>query len=168
MRRIIIRIAFSLLVASSHGKLLAQKGHGKMGGAGVDATPPAAVHGSNNTSTHTAGASQLSVSDRISNNTGLSTRIQPLIPAGMTLQAASAGFRNQGQFIAALHVSHNLNIPFDHLKAKLTGPNAESLGKAIHDLRPNLDKHTVKSDVKVAHRQAEADLKASSAAHTSS
>ena len=167
MRRIIIRIAFSLLVASSHGKLFAQKGHGKMGGAGVDATPPSAVHGSNNTSTH-SGASQLSVGDRISNNTGLSTRIQPLIPAGMTLQTASAGFKNQGLFIAALHVSHNLNIPFDQLKAKLTGPGAESLGKAIHDLRPNLDKHTVKSDVKVAHRQAEADLKASSAAHTSS
>src|SRR5439155_26462097 len=40
----------------------------------------------------------------------------------LTLQAASAGFKNQGQFIAALHVSHNLNIPFDQLKAKLTGP----------------------------------------------
>ena len=126
MRRLIIYIAFSLLVASSHGRLLAQKGQGKMGGAGVDATPPAATRGSNHTSTHTAGASQLSVGDRISNNTGLSTRIQPLIPTGMTLQAASAGFKNQGQFIAALHVSHNLNIPFDQLKAKLTGPGAES------------------------------------------
>ena len=122
MRRLIIYIAFSLLVASSHGRLLAQKGQGKMGGAGVDATPPAATRGSNHTSTHTAGASQLSVGDRISNNTGLSTRIQPLIPTGMTLQAASAGFKNQGQFIAALHVSHNLNIPFDQLKAKLTRP----------------------------------------------
>ena len=84
----------------------------------------------------------------------------------MTLQTASAGFKNQGLFIAALHVSHNLNIPFDQLKAKLTGPGAESLGKAIHDLRPNLNKHTVKSDVKLAHQQAETDLRASSTTHT--
>ena len=28
----------------------------------------------------------------------------------------ASGFKSQGQFIAALHVSHNLNIPFDQLK----------------------------------------------------
>jgi hypothetical protein len=39
----------------------------------------------------------------------------------MTLNAASEGFRNQGQFLAALHVSKNLNIPFKDLKAAMLG-----------------------------------------------
>jgi hypothetical protein len=39
----------------------------------------------------------------------------------MTLDRASAGFKNQGQFIAALHVSQNLNIPFSDLKAVMLG-----------------------------------------------
>jgi hypothetical protein len=35
------------------------------------------------------------------------------------LQTAASGFKNQGQFIAALHVSHNRNIPFDQLKTDM-------------------------------------------------
>jgi hypothetical protein len=38
--------------------------------------------------------------------------------------------------VAAVHVSHNLGIPFDQLKAKMIGPPKESLGKAIHALKP--------------------------------
>src|SRR6185436_10792187 len=34
---------------------------------------------------------------------------------------ASLGFKNQGQFIAALHVSRNLGIPFADLKTAMTG-----------------------------------------------
>jgi len=39
----------------------------------------------------------------------------------MTLNEASKGFKNQGQFIAALHVSQNLGIPFADLKTAMTG-----------------------------------------------
>ncbi len=39
----------------------------------------------------------------------------------MTLNQASKGFKNQGQFIAALHVSQNLGIPFADLKTAMTG-----------------------------------------------
>ena len=39
----------------------------------------------------------------------------------MTLDQASLGFKNQGQFIAALHVSQNLGIPFADLKTAMTG-----------------------------------------------
>jgi hypothetical protein len=68
------------------------------------------------------------------------------------------GFKNQGQFIAALHVSRNLNIPFDQLKARMTGSNPESLGKAIHELRPNLGRQEVRKDEKTAEHQADRDI----------
>jgi len=104
------------------------------------------------------------VSVRVSQNAGLSTQLQPLVPSGATLAGAAAGFRNEGQFVAALHVAHNLNIPFDQLKAKMTGSDPVSLGKAIQDLRPSLDDKTVKSNIKLADRQAERDLEQSQSA----
>ena len=85
----------------------------------------------------------------------LTSRLQPLLPAGTTLQQAAAGFRNRGQFIAALHVSHNLNIPFAQLKAEMTGTNPESLGRAIHELRPAED---AKAAARQAEREARRDL----------
>jgi outer membrane biosynthesis protein TonB len=66
----------------------------------------------------------------------LIVRLTPLLPPNTSLTAASAGFKNRGQFIAAVNVSHNLGIPFDALKARMTGPNPMSLGQAIQDLRP--------------------------------
>ena len=66
-----------------------------------------------------------------------------MLPIGMTLATASGGFRNQGQFIAALHVSQNLNIRFRDLKRAMTGPHPMSLGQAIHKLRPSVDAATV-------------------------
>ena len=47
----------------------------------------------------------------------------------------TGGFKNHGQYLAAQHVSENLGIPLDQLKAKMTGDHAESLGKAIQDLK---------------------------------
>ena len=48
------------------------------------------------------------------------------------------GFKNYGQYIAAKNVSDNLGIPFDALKAKMTGSSPVSLGQAIQELRPEL------------------------------
>ena len=107
----------------------------------------------------TTGASpSANFSDRLARNSALSSRLQSLLPAGTNLRTASAGFKSQGQFIAAVHLSHNLNIPFDQLTAKLTGSTHESLGKAIHDLRPNLSARQARADVRTAQRQAERDL----------
>ena len=79
-----------------------------------------------------------------------------MLPQGMTLATASNGFRNQGQFIAALHVSQNLNIPFTDLKQAMTGPNPMSLGQWIHKLRPSVDATTAESR---ARTQATTDLR---------
>ncbi len=121
----------------------------------------AADHSAN--AAHGAGASA-DVGAQVTRNTGLSTQLQPLLPQGMTLANAAAGFRNQGQFVAALHVSHNLNIPFDQLKAKMTGPDSVPLGKAIQELRPSLDSKSVKDNTNLAEHQAERDLQRSKSA----
>jgi len=79
--------------------------------------------------------------------------------------AAESGFKNQGQFIAALHVSKNLNIPFDQLKAKVTGVAVQangqtttstpmSLGKAIRELRPDMTADQANDAAKLAEKQA--------------
>jgi hypothetical protein len=101
--------------------------------------------------------SSLTISQRIDRNPQLASRLQALLPAGMTLDQAAAGFKNQGQFIAALHVAHNLDIPFTDLKTDMTGPNHDSLGKAIHTLKPTVD---ATAEVKRANSEADTDLKA--------
>jgi len=108
-------------------------------------------------------SASLTVSQRIDRNPQLVSRLQALLPAGMTLDQAAAGFKNQGQFIAALHVAHNLNIPFADLKADMTGTNHDSLGQAIHALKPTADGT---AEVKKAYREADTDLKASKSDHT--
>jgi hypothetical protein len=44
-----------------------------------------------------------------------------MLPAGMTVTDAAQGFKNWGQFVAAVHVSNNLGLPFDQLKSLMTG-----------------------------------------------
>jgi hypothetical protein len=99
----------------------------------------------------------VNISQRLETNPALVARLQPLVPSGLTLTAAADGFRTQGQFIAALHVSRNLNIPFIQLKNEMTGADHISLGQAIHDLRPRANANTA---VRAATAQARADLRA--------
>ncbi|MDE3164225.1 MAG: hypothetical protein KGN36_00320 [Acidobacteriota bacterium] len=110
-------------------------------------------------SSHATAPSNTSVGDRVVSNPALATRIRPLLPTGASVQSAANGFRNQGQFLAALHVSHNLNIPFDQLKSRMTGSQPESLGKAIHDLRPEMNNSSVKKEVKTAQQQSSQDAR---------
>ena len=168
-RSVILLVAFGFILAPASRSLLAQKGHGNIGTSGLGATLPP-VTGKSKAATRegadapSAGSASnpnsanVNVSSRLASNPALSARLQPLLPAGSTLAAASAGFRNQGEFVAALHVSRNLGIPFDQLKTELTGQHPDSLGQAIHALRPALSRSTVKSDVRLAKRQAEQDI----------
>lgn len=84
----------------------------------------------------------------------VAAKVQPLLPPGTDIAAASAGFKNVGQFIAAVHVSKNLDIPFDSLKGRMTGKPAESLGQAIHDLKPDVNSA---NEAKKAEQQAKVD-----------
>lgn len=89
----------------------------------------------------------------LTQNTKLSSNLQSLLPEGTNLQQAADGFKNLGQFVAAAHVSKNLGIPFDDLKTKMIG--GDSLGKAIHELKPDAN---AKAEAKKAKKQAKQDL----------
>lgn len=115
----------ALPVYAQHG------GHG--GGAGGPGASMGKSHSSDSDS-HSSGAK--TPDQQLSHNTKLSDKLQGLLPAGTNVQQAAQGFKNLGQFVAAVHVSHNLGIPFDQLKAKMIGPPKESLGQAIHALKP--------------------------------
>ena len=100
----------------------------------------------------------------IAENAALASRVGTMLPAGQPLAGAAAGFRNQGQFVSAVHASHNLGIPFDSLKATMTGDSAVSLGKAITTLRPEMAYKDVKDNVKLAEKQSARDFTQASAA----
>ena len=99
----------------------------------------------------------LTIVQRVDQNPSLVARLTPLLPSGMTIDQAAQGFKTEGQFIAALHVSQNLNIPFAQLKTDMTGTNHDSLGQAIHALKPAVD---AKAEAKKAEAEAKADRQA--------
>lgn len=92
--------------------------------------------------------------DRLERNPQVRERLERMLPAGMSLRTAASGFRNQGQFIAALHVSKNLGIPFTQLKSRMTGDQRMSLGQAIHDLKPSIAEKDAHREVERAEKQA--------------
>ena len=93
--------------------------------------------------------------DRISANPALVAKLTPLLPSGMTLADAAKGFRNEGQFIATLHAAKDLGVSFTDLKNEMTGSEHDSLGQAIHDLKPTADS---KTSAKTAETEARTDI----------
>jgi hypothetical protein len=104
----------------------------------------------------------------LTQNTQLSSKLSGLLPAGTDLQTAAAGFRNLGQFVAAVNVSHNLDIPFAQLKCTelataaacpgMTVPSKGShLGQAIQTLKPTMSSADSKAAAKQAEKEASAD-----------
>ena len=93
--------------------------------------------------------------DRIDRNPRFAARLRDLLPRGTSPRDAISGFKNEGQFYATLHASKNLSIPFDQLKAKLTGDESVSLGQAIHALRPGLSESDIRNAVRGAERQSQ-------------
>jgi hypothetical protein len=94
-----------------------------------------------------------SVSDLLQDNAKLSAEIKEL--TGTDAQQACAGFKTLGDCVSAAHVSKNLGIPFDTLRSKLTGSGALTLGKAIHELKPDAD---TKGALRTASKQTKEDL----------
>jgi len=99
---------------------------------------------------------RLTVADQLTRNTNLLSRLQSLFPDGTDLPKEAGSFRNLGQFVAAAHVSHNLDIPWTDLKAKVTGDHPVSLGKAIEDLKPDAN---ATSEAGKAEKEADTDVK---------
>jgi hypothetical protein len=98
-------------------------------------------------------------SELLTQNSKLSSNLQGLLPTGTKVEDAAKGFDHLGEFVAAVHVSHNLGIPFDQLKTEMT--NGNSLGEAIHKLKPNVD---ARQEAIKANQQALNDMEKSSMA----
>jgi hypothetical protein len=152
-----ILFAMTVIVAAlSANSLYAQRGAGAGRGQGP-AAGPAAIGRGTGSAVQPQGGGQPTVETgtAIQRNPKLMERLTPMLPPNTTLEAAYAGFKNQGQFIAALQISKNLEIPFDLLKTKMTGSDPVSLGQAIDELKPELTEVEVTVEVEKAEKQAQ-------------
>ena len=75
----------------------------------------------------------------------------------MPLADAAKGFRSESQFLAALHASKDLGIPFAQIKSEMTGHDHDSLLRAIEEIKPTANAETA---AKTAYQEAAADIKA--------
>jgi hypothetical protein len=100
---------------------------------------------------------EMKVANAFDRNPYLSSMLKPLLPARTTMTGAAMGFRNQRQFIATLHLSKNLIIPFDQIKTRVTGNHRMSLSDSLRNIRPSLTKNLAKAEVNKAEEQAKDD-----------
>ena len=176
MKRYLILLAGLAVVLYLGGPAYPQGKHG-VGGPGsshsASANKPSTA-GKDSTTGHSA-------TDLLSKNGKLNDALtdaltrKGLIPTGTTLQQMCANFKNLGQCVAAIHVSHNRNIPFGCLAWDVTGkqPAAPidtskctaptgggiSLGKAIQKLDPSAN---AKAEARKASQEADSEIKQAS------
>ena len=137
------------------------------GGHGPDTDHGTSDHGkstdhANTTHTQTKSTSETKLIDRINTDTKFRDRLTALLPMGstMTLVQAADGFKNEGQFIAFLHVSKNLGLTLDQWTKMRTGmTTGQSLGKALHDADPKLSQVQITAEVQKGEKQAKGDQK---------
>ena len=151
MKRLIVLSVIVLAGFHMANELYAQHG------GGVGASPHAvSAHPARPTKGSTGG--QKTPSELLQQNKNLSSKLDAILAKqGLTttqIQQAPNGFKNLGQFVAAVHVSQNLGIPFTQLKTDMM--NGDSLGKAIHAIKPAVDSQ---AESKKGLKQANEDIK---------
>src|SRR5260370_16619732 len=119
---VMIAAAFSFAVAPA----FAQHAHeGAAGSHGSAMSNGAVDHNNANGSTKGTSSSPTSVLSKNSKlDSKLTSKLQSkgLLPAGTDLKDACAGFKNLGQCVAAIHVRHNLAVPFACMRAHIPAP----------------------------------------------
>jgi len=167
MKRILVSITLAAAAAWIFAIPAAAQGHGGGHAAGGSAAAGSMGEGHSMNASGTSGPR--APGQLLTQNTQLSSKLSSLLPVGTDLQTAAKGFRNLGQFVAAVHVSHNLGIPFDQLKCTelatldacpgMTVPSkASHLGQAIQTIKPTMSPADSKSAAKQAEKEATADL----------
>jgi hypothetical protein len=68
-------------------------------------------------------------------NSVLADGLRVRLPEGTDMLAAAGGFRRLELFVATVHASNNLVIPFFELKRRIVN-DGMTLGQAIQDIRP--------------------------------
>ena len=185
MKRLLAILSGAIVILTIGGApLFAQRPHGGGAGGGNSGATGAAMHGAsgdhaNGSANSMAGGGKSAAASSpgtvLTKNTKLDTHLTNLLQSkgllakGTDLKDACSGFKNLGQCVAAMHVSHNLNIPFACLSANTTGTapatgstcptgtgaSKMSLGKSIQTLSPNA---TAKTEEKSATKQADSDI----------
>lgn len=74
------------------------------------------------------------ISTKISGKPDQLAHITAMLPEGMTLEQATAGFKNQGQFIATLNASKNHTLSFVELQKAVT-VDGLSVGQAVKKVK---------------------------------
>jgi hypothetical protein len=177
MKRLMLLFIVAFFAAFYPGSELVFAQHAHGGGPGLSHAPSASSHGTLASSSGSQGLASSSPNEVLTRNTKLdstlTTRLQSknLLSIGTDLKSACSGFRNLGQCVAAIHVSHNLNIPFACMKADMTGQaptgalcptgtrtgsSKLSLGKSIQALAPNANS---KEEATKGTKEADGDLK---------
>ena len=135
-RFVSISLSLALMIAASTSALAQMRGYGGMGGgAPSGGTPSGSQRGPADRPVQEERLP--TAQEAIQQNPGVAGEVAKLLPAGTDLQAAASGFANLGDFVAALHVSSNLGIPFADLKTKMLA--SKDLGAAIQALKPEAD-----------------------------
>lgn len=162
------------------GPAFAQRGHSPGGGPGGAMGGPGGMSGTHEHASGNSGPGNANSTDAgrktpdqlLTQNTKLSDKLASLLPKGTTPRQACSEFKNLGQCVAAIHVSHNLGLDFACLKDNMigtapatgsgcpagTGSKKLSLGQSITELKPGVD---AKAESKKATHQAESDIKES-------
>ena len=150
-------------------------GHSDLGGPGSQKSGSLGSPSGHGNSTHGASAptpGPTSPTSLLEKNTKLADKLAAFFPPGTNLSAEASGFKNLGQFVSSVHVSHNLGISFTDLKcaelgtkaatasgmtcsSAVTNQNGLPLGKAIQELKPGTNSQHAIQD---ASRQGDADF----------
>ena len=75
------------------------------------------------------------VQRELQRNLVLADGLRSRLPAGTDLITAAGGFRRLELFVATVHASNNIEIPFSELKRRIVN-DGMTLGQAIQDMRP--------------------------------
>lgn len=81
------------------------------------------------------------VQEKLQQNTKLAEKLEGRLPKGTDLMEAADGFRNLGQFVAAVNVSNNLGLDFEQLKTAMVD-DGKSLGQAIQYVKQDVESPT--------------------------
>ena len=142
-------------------------------------TPATSTSASTTTTTPTGEVTPTTPTTTRVKNPKLEARLLKMLPGVTDIRMASQDFKNWGQFVAAVHASNRLSIPFDTLKAAMTGitpgttPGTSvktapmSLGQAVKSLKGTTTTPTtgtlsatqIQTEVKRAEDAATADLR---------
>ena len=82
------------------------------------------------------------VQERLQKNTKLAERLEGRLPKGVDMMEAADGFKNLGQFVAAVNVSSNLGLNFEKLKTAMVD-DGRSLGQAIQFVKTDVENPTL-------------------------